>query len=287
MMSGYESYAATLTITVMLAAGFSLPASAQPDPVGACCHEGDLPTENVLKGGSLVAFCEELSEVGCLEPHINPVWHGAGTTCGGPGPFNSLIECADAVIDLPVELTHFDALVDNGSVVLVWATASETNNAGFSVEHEVGSAVFAEIGYVVGQGTAREAKEYSFTVDNVDPGAHRFRLKQIDFDGAFSYSAVVEAAVTVPDRFLIEPAYPNPFNPSTTLRFAVAVEQHVEITLLNAAGQSIRTLYSGTVAANEMQPLIVDADALPSGTYMVHFTGSKGVSATERIVLAK
>ena len=86
MMSGYESYAATLTITVMLAAGFSLPASAQPDPVGACCHEGDLPTENVLKGGSLVAFCEELSEVGCLEPHINPVWYGAGTTCGSAGP---------------------------------------------------------------------------------------------------------------------------------------------------------------------------------------------------------
>jgi len=80
--------------------------------------------------------------------------------------------------------------------------------------------------------------------------------------------------------------YPNPFNPSTTLRFAVAAEQHVEVTLVNAAGQSIRTLYSGTVAANEMQQLTVNADALPSGTYLFHFEGN-GLSATERIVLAK
>ena len=75
-------------------------------------------------------------------------------------------------------------------------------------------------------------------------------------------------------------------NVTTTLRFAVAAEQHVEVTLVNAAGQSIRTLYSGTVGANEMQPLTVDADGLPSGTYLVHFEG-EGLSATERIVLAK
>ena len=98
--------------------------------------------------------------------------------------------------------------------------------------------------------------------------------------------SVVEAALTVPDRFLIEPAYPNPFNPTTTLRFAVAAEQHVEVTLINAAGQSIRTLYSETVSANEMQQLTVDAGTLPSGTYLVHFEGN-GLSATERIVLMK
>ena len=151
---------------------------------------------------------------------------------------------------------------------------------------EVGTEVFAEIGYVEGHGTTIEPKEYSFAVSDLDPGLHRFRLKQIDFDGAFEYSSVVEAAVTVPDRFLLEPAYPNPFNPTTTLRFAVATEQHVEVTLINVAGQTIRTLYSGTVTANEMQQLVVDADGLPSGTYLVHFEGT-GISATERIVLAK
>ena len=188
--------------------------------------------------------------------------------------------------NLPVELTRFEALSDDASVSLLWSTASETDNAGFSVEQEIGTEAFREIGYVEGHGTTVEPKEYSFAVNDLDPGLHRFRLKQIDLDGAFEYSSIVEAAVTVPDRFLIEPAYPNPFNPSTTLRFAVATEQHVEVTLVNTAGQSVQSLYSGTVAANEMQQLTVIADALPSGTYLVRFEGN-GLSATERIVLAK
>jgi hypothetical protein len=185
-----------------------------------------------------------------------------------------------------VELVSFEAISTGGSVALAWLTASESNNAGFSVEQEVGSDVFAEIGYVEGYGTTDRAQEYRYTVNDLDPGLHRFRLKQIDFDGAFEYSQVIEAAVTVPDRFLIKAAYPNPFNPTTTLRFAVATEQHVEVTLLNSAGQSIRTLYNAAVAANEMQRLTVDASELPSGTYLVHFEG-KGLSASERIVLAK
>ena len=137
-----------------------------------------------------------------------------------------------------------------------------------------------------GHGTTTDPREYSLIVNDLDPGLHHFRLKQIDFDGAIEYSQVVEAAVTIPDRFLIEPAYPNPFNPTTTLRFAVAAEQRVEVTLVNAAGQSIRTLYNGTVAPNEMQQLTVDSGTLPSGTYLVHFEGN-GLSATERIVLMK
>jgi hypothetical protein len=198
-------------------------------------------------------------------------------------------ECDGAgvcVLALPVELVRFGATVNGPSVTLDWQTLSETDNAGFSVEQEVGSDIFAEIGYVEGHGTTGEPMEYSYPVSDLDPGLHRFRLKQIDYNGAFEYSSVVEAAVTVPDQFLIEPAYPNPFNPTTTLRFAVAAEQHVEVTLVNVAGQSVRTLYSGTVAANEMQQLTVDADGLPSGTYLVHFEGN-GVSATERIVLMK
>ena len=76
-------------------------------------------------------------------------------------------------------------------------------------------------------------------------------------------------------------------NPSTTLRFAVASEQEVTIRLLNAAGQSVRTLYQGTVAANQMQTLSINAATLPSGTYLVYLEGRSGLEATERIVLAK
>lgn len=190
-------------------------------------------------------------------------------------------------VRLPVELASFEGIGTGDRVQLSWTTLSEVNNAGFEVQSNTGpTSRWVALGFVEGHGTTFKVRTYSYFVDDLAPGRYEFRLKQIDLDGAFEYSSVVEAAVTVPDRFLIEPAYPNPFNPTTTLLFAVAAEQQVEVTLVNSAGQEIRTLYSGTVAANEMQQLTVDAAALPSGTYLVHFEGN-GLSATERIVLAK
>ena len=251
---------------------------------GACCvflsSDPDVYqcNDDQPPGGSVVC-----------QPDAGDVYGGDDSTCGAgdASEFDTLQECADSITaPLPVELIAFNALTDGDQVVLIWATASEAANAGFSVEQEVGTHLYTEIGFVRGSGTTLVPQEYKFTVTDLDPGRHRFRLKQIDFDGAFEYSSVVEAVVLVPDRFLIESAYPNPFNPTTTLRFAVAVEQHVDVTLLNVAGQAIETLYSATAAANDMHTLTVDARDLPSGTYVVHFNGD-GLSATERIVLAK
>ena len=174
-------------------------------------------------------------------------------------------------------------------MTLSWSTASEVDNAGFYVEQEAGSQVISpKLAIVEGHGTTDEREGIQFRGEWIfEPGVHRFRLKQIDFDGTFEYSSVVEAAITVPDRFLIEPAYPNPFNPTTTVRLAVATGQNVNVRLINAAGQSVRTLFGGTVAANQMQTLRISAEGLPSGTYLVHFEGANGFEATERIALAK
>ncbi len=90
-----------------------------------------------------------------------------------------------------------------------------------------------------------------------------------------------------PDRFIIEPAYPNPFNPSTTLSFAIGAEQFVEVVLFNTAGQAVASLYAGTVEADRLHTVRVDAGNLPSGTYIVRLEGASGIMATERIVLTK
>jgi hypothetical protein len=188
---------------------------------------------------------------------------------------------------LPVELAAFEVLAHADGVLLTWSTFSETNNQGFAVEHQESGGEFEKIGFVAGHGTSDVENRYKFEVTDLDPGLHRFRLKQIDFDGAFDYSPAVEATLTVPDLFVIDPAYPNPFNPSTTVRFAVAVEQQVEVTLINAAGQTVKTLYRRVAPADEMQTIMLDAAELPSGVYLVRFEGAQGMSAVERIVLAK
>lgn len=269
------------TVTAALVV-FTVPVSfAQTQTIGACCNfvsTGFVVCQNNVNS----AACEfdQATEGDTAGPE--------GSTCGnGDGSaYGSVAECLGDLILLPVELTSFESTVVRQDVVLRWTTASETNNSGFSIELETGTNVFDEIAFVEGQGTTDEARQYDFTVTDAGPGLHRFRLKQIDFDGAFEYSAVVEATVTVPERFLIEPAYPNPFNPTTKLGFAVAVEQSVRVTLVNSAGQTIRALFNGTVAANEMQQLSIDGSDLASGNYIVHFEGD-GISSSEQILLTK
>ena len=63
-------------------------------------------------------------------------------------------------------------------------------------------------------GTTTEQKQYTFTDRNVTAGVnHAYRLKQIDFNGTFEYSQVVNVGSTLPIEFALEQNYPNPFNP--------------------------------------------------------------------------
>lgn len=181
---------------------------------------------------------------------------------------------------LPVELASFEATVVGDVVRLNWATASETDNAGFDIEHRITSNSFEPVGFVPGSGTTRLPQTYSFDVPRLEPNRHVFRLKQIDFDGTFRYSTEIEAQVTVPGRIRLEPAYPNPFNPRATVRFSVGVEQHVVATLTDAEGRQVGLLHDGVVPANETRSLTVDGARLSSGLYFVTVTGA---AFTERV----
>ncbi|MFV1981246.1 MAG: T9SS type A sorting domain-containing protein [Rhodothermia bacterium] len=189
--------------------------------------------------------------------------------------------------NLPVELTSFDAVSDGlDAVILRWETASETNNSGFDIEMEIGTGLFEALDFVPGYGTTTEPQTYSYMVSGLDPGVHVFRLKQIDFDGAFEYSALVEASTEIPNRFVLEDAYPNPFNPTTTIRFAVAAEQVVYVALYDATGREVRTLFNGTAPANSMQTISIDGTGLASGVYHVRLEG-EGMVASRTVTLLK
>ena len=191
-----------------------------------------------------------------------------------------------SVSSLPVELTSFDVVTRTDRMTLYWTTATETNNAGFAVEHKSVGNEFREIGFVTGQGTSDIENTYRFDVHNLDPGLHRFRLRQVDFDGTVAYSPIVEAVASVPAEFVLEPAYPNPFNPSTTVRFAVSSTQEVAVTLTDATGRTVRVIFNGIVEANQMQTVLVDGNGLASGIYQLVLTGER-FRTTEQVTLLK
>jgi len=141
---------------------------------------------------------------------------------------------------------------------------------------------FRSLGFVEGNGNSTETIDYNFVVSDLDPGSYRFRLKQIDFDGDFEYSDMVEAVVTVPEGYLISDAYPNPFNPTTRLEIGVEQTQFVSLDVYNAVGQKVASPFAGEIAANQMQSVIVSLDGLPSGQYILAVSGNNWI--THRVV---
>lgn len=95
------------------------------------------------------------------------------------------------VISLPVELLEFEASWKGEGVKLDWETASETNNEGFLIERSFDGKNWRELGFVQGHGTSLELQSYSFVDRQPGTGMNYYRLKQLDFDGAFEYSKVI------------------------------------------------------------------------------------------------
>ena len=122
---------------------------------------------------------------------------------------------------LPVELTSFTASTDKNAIDLNWETKTEVNNYGFNVERRINDGDWDSIAFIEGNGNSNSPKEYSYIDKDIFAGGSKFqyRLKQIDNNGSFEYSDVVEIEVVPPDE--LSQNYPNPFNPSTTIRFSL------------------------------------------------------------------
>ncbi|MFQ5571498.1 MAG: hypothetical protein ACE5G0_17605 [Rhodothermales bacterium] len=174
---------------------------------------------------------------------------------------------------LPVELVAFEAFVDGDEVTLTWATASETNNAGFEVEREMETGKWKMVGFVEGHGTTLERQTYAHRIEALEPGRYVYRLKQIDFDGTFEYSPEVEVSVAVPGRFYLSPAYPNPFNPKTQVNLAVAQRQRVQVAVYDGLGRRVASLYAGMLEADQTRRMVFEAGGLPSGLYVIRAVG--------------
>ena len=152
-------------------------------------------------------------------------------------------------IVLPVELNSLDAARDGQDAVLQWATASETNNSGFSVQ-QLRDGTFQEIAFVDGAGTTSRTQQYTHRVRDLDAGTHTFRLEQVDFNGMTTLSPSVEVTIPLAQPFALTAASPNPFHNTATLSLEVQETQDVSVTLYNILGQRVRSLFDGTVREN-------------------------------------
>ncbi|MGD8782150.1 MAG: hypothetical protein PVH88_24695, partial [Ignavibacteria bacterium] len=139
------------------------------------------------------------------------------------GNINPVVDNIEMDVSLPVELTFFNVLQLGSDVKLLWQTATEVNNYGFQVERlkikdkskeTTSSQSWKNVGFVNGNGNSNSPKSYSYTDIPTGGATFKYRLKQIDFDGAYEYSDEVEVTLDAITEYSLEQNYPNPFNPT-------------------------------------------------------------------------
>ncbi len=166
---------------------------------------------------------------------------------------------------LPVTLQQFNARVEDNVVVLQWVTEAEINNLGFELERSTSPAgPFVRIaGYqthpqLKGQGNTNTRTEYKYRDTQVEPGnVYYYRLYDVDYSGQRSLIGNLRVDMSaVVTEFQLYPNYPNPFNPSTTIRFSipssiVSGDAPVRLAVYDAAGRLVRTLLEGRGMSGE------------------------------------
>ncbi len=189
--------------------------------------------------------------------------------------------------NVPVELSSFSYSILGSEVILDWSTATELNNHGFEIQRSLDKKNWATLGFIEGKGTISEPHQYSFSDNISDLSALKlyYKLKQIDFNGSFEYSDILEVEVA-PTSFALEQNYPNPFNPSTVINYQLPVAGNVTLKIFNVLGKEVATLINQFKETGNHSTFYIVNSTLPSGIYYYQLKAGDYV-ATKKMVLMK
>jgi len=209
----------------------------------------DFPSGNTLSSfpGTVSLRITTSGNVTLGEYVINMQGEGPNGT-----PVHRRTSTLTVTVPVPVELVSFNGKYFKNQVLLDWETATEVDNYGFNIERvslstSPGEEEWETIGFVEGHGNSNSPKKYSYIDKNPVGGSNfKYRLKQIDTDGKYEYSDIVEIEIVLSD-FALYQNYPNPFNPSTTIKYSIPSNvkretSKVSLKVYDALGDEIVTL---------------------------------------------
>ncbi len=164
---------------------------------------------------------------------------------------------------LPIELLSFEAAISNGNILCKWVTAVEINNDHFDVEKSTDATNFRTIGSVkgFGSGVSANSQEYEYTDDEFCNGKVYYRLKQVDMNGAFTYSNIV--SISCKNSTLN--VSPNPSSQNVILNFYEQKNGLVTVEVTDMVGQTVLSnIYNVQTGFNSVE---VKVSSLPDGVY--------------------
>ncbi len=215
-------------------------------------------------------------------------------TSFGPITFGSSLAGSNPLEDgglLPIEGIILTAKNDPGGILLTWVTASEVNNDHFALERSKDGMHFDAIARIPGNGTTADISTYSYLDKFPYSGLSYYRLKQVDFDGSYTYSDMVPVRK---DLLLAAQGYklfPNPVRNGESF-YVVLPDgdtrsgEEVLIVLSDMVG---REVFSKMVIYNSSGALIgIDINnSVEPGIYMVITSNTQGIIFKDRLMVVK
>lgn len=170
---------------------------------------------------------------------------------------------------LPVDLLQFNAMLQNKDVLLNWITANEQNNKGFEIERSANGKEFQTIGFVNGRNNSTEKTNYQYTDEGAFAQAQvlYYRLKQLDFDGKFSYSDVirVQSGNALLNGVSVSP---NPFTANAQVQLNTLFNASARITICDVQGRVVLNDVHEVSAGNNLINM-QNMESLKQGVYFM------------------
>ncbi|RAU82877.1 hypothetical protein DP923_06415 [Pontibacter arcticus] len=168
----------------------------------------------------------------------------------------------DAKTQLPVYLAGLAATPKLNGVSINWLTAMEVDNDYFEVQRSVDGKTFTKIKQVKGAGYSSQKLAYTFLDMNAPAGELYYRLKQVDFNGKYTYSHIVSVEM----KSLVSSAklFPNPATAFIKLSLTELPTAIYQVRMVNMEGKVLQT-----IALKNSREHVFDTQHLPVGKYLL------------------
>lgn len=184
---------------------------------------------------------------------------------------------------LPVVLTDFVAKRMDKDVLLSWQTAQESNSFEFEVERSANAKDFELVAILDAAGNSDTAKQYEF-VDEQAANLFYYRLKMVDLDGSFKYSAIESvAAQQSAAKMNLLNLYPNPTSGQLNLSLEMATSHEVEILITDMMGRQVQQ--QKIIATEGKSSYTIDVQGLKAGQYIMHCMNAQQMLSRSFVVV--
>ncbi len=211
---------------------------------------------------------------------------GAVTTTNSSSPrqysvYMRAVQIANGTTILPVQLLQFTATAKEKRVILDWQTANQEKFSHFAIERSTDAQQFKTVAIVMGAENSATVATYSYTdaPDQQQPNVLYYRLKMVDTDGSYNYSAVKAVRFNVGANISLQ-VFPNPATNQVAVTLPANLQQQqVLYEVINQQGVRVKSIQQ--LKAPQVQ--VVETASLPKGIYYLQVRSGSTVSSKQFI----